>query len=159
MGRFPSTRRLGLRARITLAFGVGALLLSALLSATTWALTRENLLNQRQDSAIVLVGQNARTVKNRVAETAEPRALLDSLPTRQGARPVLFYESVWTSQTPEFGEQALPQSLRRLVIDDGQPASMRYPHRGQPQLAVGIPLEGGAYFEIVSLDSLESTLD
>src|SRR3546814_19968612 len=72
--------------------------------------------------------------------------------------PVLFYESVWNSQTPAFGEQALPQSLRRLVIDDGQPASMRYPHRGQPQLAVGIPLEGGAYFEIVSLDSLETTL-
>ena len=38
--------RLGLRARITLAFAIGAALLSALLATTTWALTRENLLDR-----------------------------------------------------------------------------------------------------------------
>jgi hypothetical protein len=34
---------MGLRARITLAFTLGALVLSALLAGTTFALTRENL--------------------------------------------------------------------------------------------------------------------
>lgn len=65
--RLPGlTGRLGLRARITLAFAVGALLLSALLSATTWALTRENLVNQREDAASTIVYQNARIVRSRV---------------------------------------------------------------------------------------------
>jgi signal transduction histidine kinase len=157
--RLALPRRLGLRARITLAFGVGALLLSALLSATTWALTRENLLNQREDSAMVLVFQNARTVRNSVAQT-QPATLLSSLSTRQGAQPVLYFDEVWSSQTPEFGEDALPRSLRTLVVEGGQPARMRYDLRGEVQLAVGIPIPGGgAYFEIISLDSLESTLE
>jgi signal transduction histidine kinase len=157
--RLALPRRLGLRARITLAFGVGALLLSALLSTTTWALTRENLLNQREDSAMVLVFQNARTVRNRVAGTP-PAALLSSLSTRQGARPVLYFDDVWSSQTPEFGEDALPPALRSLVIESGQPARMRYELRGEIQLAVGLPIpDGGAYFEIISLDNLESTLE
>ena len=72
--RLSPTRRLGLRARITLAFAVGALLLSALLSATTWALTRENLLNQ-EDSAMLLVFQNAGTVQNRVNRDTDQQAL------------------------------------------------------------------------------------
>lgn len=162
MARFPrflAPPRLGLRARITLAFGVGALLLSALLSTTTWALTRENLLHQREDSALVLVFQNARTVRNGVTRT-DPVSLLSSLSTRQGARPILYFDEQWSPLTPEFGEDELPRELRRLVIDGGQAARMRYPLNGEKQLAVGIPLlDGGAYFEIISLDSLESTLE
>jgi len=154
-------RRLGLRARITLAFGVGALLLSALLSATTFALTRENLLNQREDSALVLAFQNARTVRNRVAQgQAENQALLSSLSTREGAQPILYYGEEWSPLTPEFGEDELPRQLRSLVVDGDQPGKMRYELNGEMQLAVGIPLvQDAAYFEIISLDSLESTLE
>jgi len=50
-GRSGARRRFGLRTRITLAFGLGALLLSALLAGTSWGLTRENLLRQRDDVA------------------------------------------------------------------------------------------------------------
>jgi len=45
------TVRLGLRARVTLAFALGALLLSVLLSVATYALTRANLLRQREEVA------------------------------------------------------------------------------------------------------------
>jgi hypothetical protein len=38
--------RLGLRTRITIAFGVGALLLSTMVGATTWALTQQNWLDE-----------------------------------------------------------------------------------------------------------------
>ncbi|MEZ5140315.1 MAG: hypothetical protein R2711_16540 [Acidimicrobiales bacterium] len=40
--------RPGLRARITLAFTLSAAVLSTLLAGTTWALARENILNQRE---------------------------------------------------------------------------------------------------------------
>ena len=142
-----------------MAFAVGALLLSALLSATTWALTRENLLNQREDSAMVLVFQNARTVQNRLNEDTDQQALLASLSTPQGARPILYYDEEYVPVTPEFGQDALPGELRDTVIA-GQPSQMRYSLRGEMQLAVGVPIPSvdAAYFEIISLDELESTL-
>jgi len=43
-------RSLGLQARITMAFALGALLLSVLLAGTTFALTRANLANQRENA-------------------------------------------------------------------------------------------------------------
>lgn len=160
MRRFRLRQRLGLRARITLTFAIGALLLSALLSGTTWALTRENLLNQREDSATVVVYQNAGIVQQRVGDSdTDNQALLSSLSTPLGSRPILFNGNEYVSLTPEFGRDALPASLRATVVA-GQPARMRYELRGEMQLAVGIPIPsaGVAYFEIVSLSDLEDTL-
>jgi len=158
--RFRLIRRLGLRARITLAFAVGALLLSALLAATTWALTRENLLNQREDSATVVVYQNAEIVQQRVRDT-DAQTLLGSLRTL-GAQPILYVDrgEDYIALTPEFGQDALPPGLRKAVVD-GQPSRMRYRIDGDMQLAVGIPIpsEQVAYFEIVSLQDVEDTLD
>lgn len=159
--RLPGlTGRLGLRARITLAFAVGALLLSALLSATTWALTRENLVNQREDAASTIVYQNARIVRSRVTPEADLQQILSSLSTPFGSRPVLYRDQAYTSVTPAFGQDALPEELRAAVLA-GQPARMRYEYRGEKQMAVGVPLPAidAAYFEIVSLQDLESTLE
>ena len=160
MRRFELTPRLGLRARITLAFAIGALFLSALLSATTWALTRENLLNQREDSSTVFVYQNARLLQPRLTPSADKQALLGSLSKPLGARPILFYDEQFIPLTPEFGQDALPRGLRTLVLD-GQAARMRYDLRGDMQLAIGIPLPDtdAAYFEIVPLNDLESSLE
>jgi two-component system sensor histidine kinase MtrB len=156
--RFPLTRRLGLRARITLAFAIGALLLSVLLSATTWALTRENLLNQREDSATVIVYQNARIVQQQVGST-DAQTVLSSLVRPLGARPILFNGDEYIALSPEFGQDALPKELRDAVVD-GQPSRMRYQFDGEMRLAVGIPIpsEQVAYFEIVSLQDVEDTL-
>ena len=158
MRRLPRTPRLGLRARITLAFAVGALLLSALLSVTTWALTRASLLDQRENAATVIVYQNAGIVQQRVRDT-DSQALLSSLSTPLGAQPIHFNGTEYVSLTPEFGQDALPAVLRNTVVG-GQPARMRYRLRGNMNLAVGIPIpsENVAYFEIVSLNDLEDTL-
>jgi signal transduction histidine kinase len=154
------TRRLGLRARITLAFAIGALLLSALLSATTWALTRENLLNQREDAATVIVYQNARIVLARVTPDTDKQALVSSLSTPLGSRPVLYADEEFVSLTPEFGQDALPKAVRDAVLG-GQPVRMRYELRGEMQLVIGIPIPSvdAAYFEIIALDDLQSTLE
>ena len=154
------TRRLGLRARITIAFAIGALLLSALLSATTWALTRENLLNQREDAATVIVYQNARIVRARVTPGTDKQALVSSLSTPLGSRPILYADEEFVSLTPEFGQDALPEAVRDAVLA-GQPVRMRYELRGEMQLAIGIPIPSvdAAYFEIIALDDLQSTLE
>jgi signal transduction histidine kinase len=156
--RFLLARRLGLRARITLAFAVGALLLSVLLSITTLALTRSNLLNQREDAATVVVYRNAGIVQQQ-AGSVDDVALLSSLQTPLGARPILYNGREFVSLTPEFGQDALPSDLRDVVVG-GQPSRMRFELEGEMQLAVGIPIPSAevAYFEIVSLDDVEDTL-
>ena len=154
------SRRLGLRARITLAFAIGALLLSALLSTTTWALTRENLLNQRESSATVIVYQNARIVRARITPATDKQALVSSLSTPLGSRPILYYDKEFVSLTPEFGRDAIPEVVRDAVLA-GEPVRMRFELRGQMQLVVGIPIPSvdAAYFELIALDGLQSTLE
>jgi len=159
--RFPLTRRLGLRARITLAFAIGALVLSVLLSITTLALTRENLLNQREDAATVVVFENAGIVKQQ-AGNIDDAALLSSLRTPLGSRPILYNGREFVSRDPQYGQDALPAELRDVVVG-GQPSQMRFDLRGDMQLAIGVPIpsadaRGVAYFEIVSLSDLEDTL-
>ncbi len=158
MRRFPLTRRLGLRARITLAFAIGALLLSVILSITTLALTRENLLDQREDAATVVVYENAGIVQQQ-AGNVDDAAILSSLRTPLGSRPVLYNGHDFVSRDPQYGQDALPQELRDAVVA-GQPSRMRFELRGDMHLAVGIPIPsaGVAYFEIVSLSDLEDTL-
>ena len=54
----------------------------------------------------------------------------------------------------------LPDALR-ATVREGQPALMRFDHDGATQLAVGVPLDAvdGAYFEVMSLEELEATLE
>jgi signal transduction histidine kinase len=156
--------RLGLRARITLAFGVGAFLLSVSVSVVTWAVTRQNLINQRESAATAQVTANAERMLARLTPEdprQDPITVLSSLVTTSGSNPVLFFDGSWFPLTPQFGEDTLPASLRTMVRDEGVPARMRFEHRGDPQLAVGVPITAldGAYFEIVSLDELENTLE
>jgi signal transduction histidine kinase len=154
--------RLGLRARITIAFAIGAFVLSTMLAATTWGLTRQNLLDERVSNATDVVFANAEQVQQGVdPEPPEPVELLQDLPTPAGSHPVLVIDGRWYPLDPAFGEDALPQSLRDLVAS-GRNARMRYSYNDSTQLAIGVPLSSSvdaAYYEIVSLDELEGTLE
>jgi|RhiMethySRZTD1v2_1073278.scaffolds.fasta_scaffold01347_31 two-component system, OmpR family, sensor histidine kinase MtrB len=160
--------RLGLRARITIAFAVGALIMAVVLAAATLGLTRQNLLDQRESSATARTYQNAATAALQLPEqtdadpasAVDPTDVLASIQTPTGSNPVLVVGDRWYARSPEFGEEALPAELRDTVRG-GQPALMRFDHDGATQLAVGVPIESidGAYFEVVSLGELEETLE
>jgi two-component system, OmpR family, sensor histidine kinase MtrB len=162
--------RMGLRARITIAFAVGALLMSAVLAGATLGLTRQNLLDQRESSATARTYQNARTAALQLPgqagsdeqPVADPTELLESLQTPTGSNPVLAVGDEWYARAPEFNQDVLPASLR-ATVQSGQAALMRFDHEGTTQLAVGVPIESdtidAAYFEIVSLGELEDTLE
>ena len=163
MARFRYQRRLGLRARVTAAFGLGALFTAALLAATTFGISREQLIRQRESASSVPFFNNARIVQELLQAEGgvDALALLQDLQTTSGSHPVLFYSGDWISTDPQFGEAALPASLRRAVLDGGA-AQMRYSLDGEPELGFGISLQtaddDAAYFEIVSLDETASTL-
>ncbi|HKY68553.1 MAG TPA: HAMP domain-containing sensor histidine kinase [Acidimicrobiales bacterium] len=156
--------RLGLRARITIAFAVGALIMAVVLAAATLGLTRQNLLDQRESSATARTYQNAATAALQLpadpdtSSDVDPTDVLASLQTPTGSNPVIVVGDRWYARAPEFGEEVLPPDLRDTV-QAGQPALMRFDHDGSTQLAVGVPIDGGAYFEVVSLGELEETLE
>ncbi|MGK2957030.1 MAG: sensor histidine kinase [Acidimicrobiales bacterium] len=154
-------RRFGLRARFTIAFGFGSLIISILLSLVTYGLVRTNLVSQRERSAISQAYLNASVLRNGLRSAdANARDLLDSLQTQKGGRPLLYYEGEWFALEITHGRDSLPVKLRNAVLD-GAPARMRYTLDNETSLAVGIPipLVNGAYFESSSFSELQSTLN
>jgi two-component system sensor histidine kinase MtrB len=155
-------RRLGLRARITLTFTLGAFALSLLLAATTYGLTRSTLVRQRDTSILRQAYQNARITQSELeSDPTSVQGVLARLQTPTSSRPILFFRGEWTPLTSEYGESAIPDALKQRVRDQAVPARMIATVRGKPALAVGIPLPsvGASYFEIVSLQELQSTLN
>jgi signal transduction histidine kinase len=158
--RFPPRARLGLRARITLAFGLGALLLSTLLAGVTWGLTRENLLNQRDQAAVERVIRNAIFMSDKIGPENDIPQELENVSTREGSTPLVRVSDVWTALSPAFQETDVdPQLL--ITVEQGTAARMRYDSRSGPILVVGVPIPNAdaVYFESVSLSELQDTLN
>src|SRR5215831_13768446 len=113
--------------------------MSAFIAVTTFGFTRQNLLSQREDSAVSRAFTNAVTVKDGVGPDTDFDKLIGSLPSPEGAEPLIEYKGKWFEKTSDFGENALPRSLRQTVAD-GMPARMRFNHNNQPFFAVGVPI-------------------
>lgn len=157
--------RLGLRARITLAFTLSAALLSALLAGTTWVLTRENIVDQRESSATRQAFRNAALISGELdRSTIDDKQLRDSLNSlesdSQSRALVQDRSGKWTYQTTAFDERAIPAKMLELA-NDGQASRMRIRIDGSPELVIGVPLAdvGGRYFEFVSLADTQSALE
>lgn len=155
-------RRLRLRTRIILSFVLTTLLLSALLSVTVFALTRQNLLNGRENDALATVGFNASVINRRLSPDIESEALqnlVSTLATPEGSRPVLRVGGDWFQPSFEFEQGDIDERLRRTV-ESGKPARMRYRVRDKPFLVIGIPIPGhnASYYEATPLDEIEDTL-
>lgn len=155
--------RLGLRARITLAFMLSAALLATLMAATTWGLTRENIVDQRESSVTRQAFRNAELVTAQLGSRPTADALSEPLPVLKGDTPSqsLVIRDGQTNQTSAaYGRGAVPQALRAMVRD-GRAGRMRVSINGHPELVIGIPLEpaGTEYFEFVSLEDTQSALE
>jgi len=153
--------RLGLRARITLAFTLGALFLSTILAGTTWALTRESILGQRESAVTRQAFRNSEVVQSQLSAGSEDddlRKVLDSLDNETPSRAVVRDGyGRWTNQSVEFDERAIPTPLLRMA-EQGTPGRMRVSIDGEPELLIAVPLPDGLYFEFVPLADAENTL-
>jgi hypothetical protein len=149
--RLPLPARLGLRARITFAFAATTAVLAALLAGTTWGLTRENLINQREASATRQATLNATVMSERVQANQDTEALvaaMASLQTPASSRPSVELrqtDDTWRSVSLQstFGQAVIPDSVRDAVTG-GDSVRMRVTLNGEPELIVGIPVNEGS---------------
>lgn len=150
--------RLGLRARVTAAFAVGAALLAAAMALFSYDLTRRSLLEERERTAVRAAFFDAAVVRYGLdTDAPDIAAVLGSLDTGNARRPLLHRDGRWYARSAEIRGSAVPEELRRTVAA-GTPAVQRIRADGQPALLVGVPLSPTvSYYEITSLREVEQT--
>ncbi|MFC7534075.1 sensor histidine kinase [Actinoplanes sp. GCM10030250] len=148
-------RPIGLRARVSAAFAVGALLLSALVSLVSYELIRTTLFVERERTAVRTAYFDAAVVNTSMAAPESLR----SLDTGAERYVLLHVDGQWYSRTAEPGAgSAVPAGLQELTAT-GEAGAQRIRRDGEPALVVGIPLTGSAtLYEVVSLRELDRTL-
>ena len=160
-------RRLPLRTRVIGAFTLGAAIAALVLVVITYGLSRQSMLQQREESSERQFFANARQVQSSLrAEDPDFTQLLESLPSLSGSRSIIRTgDETWTSLS--LTPSDLPPVLISTVLEFPQAQTMRYRLDDQPVLTFGLQmrpsaasaLEGVAYFEVVPLAEVESTLD
>ena len=157
--------RLGLRARVTLLFAFGGLLLSVTISVVTLTFTRQTLLEQRADAAFESFNASARSVQEQLTEDADEgaiRAILDTLSTSRGEFQLIRVDELWIGRnTTRFGEERVPAELIAVVTANNA-ATIRASIDGVPAIISGIRLTNSSrdadYYEALLLDDVENTL-
>ncbi|WP_026184474.1 sensor histidine kinase [Salinispora vitiensis] len=151
-------RHLGLRARVTAGFAVGAALLASSMALISYDLTRRSLLDERERTAVRAAYFDAGVVRIGL-NTDDPDVVevLRSLDTGSSRRPLLHLDGSWYGRTAETAATSVPAALQQQVRA-GQPGVQRVQLAGQTTLLVGVPLpDGASYYELTSLRELEET--
>ncbi len=156
--------RLGLRARITLLFALGGLLLSVTIAVSTLTIARQNLVDDREERSLAVVMRNAERVASRLSDETDPEALdvvFDALTITDRSLPLLRFNESWTADRPlVFSEENVPPSLV-AEVDAGHASRIRTRLGDLPAIVTGVPMPNvdAAYYEAALTDDVEGTLD
>lgn len=164
---FHRGSQVGLRGRITFAVTIVSLLMSMILAFTTLAVSRSTLIDTRERGVTTQALANAETIRGGLNnENLNLQTLLSSLPDTGSPSLIVTPsgssndEPTTVSLNPKYGVDALPTSMVREVTVARKTSIMRFSARGEPLLAVGIaiPNSDASYFQIHSLDDIDSAL-
>jgi len=153
--------RLGLRARVTVMFGLGALLLSVSMGGISYFTARHYLLSERQNTALHQAYLNAKLIRSTLPlpGSSKEKLLAEADSGTPGSNSVLYVDGQWYVRSIAVGERSLPLALRRLVLS-GTVATQSFQLNGAPQIAVGVPIPSirAAYFDVFDVSNLSGTL-
>jgi two-component system sensor histidine kinase MtrB len=156
-GRRRPWAGLGLRARLTVTFGLGALALSASMAGLTYFTARQFTLSQRQQADVRQTFLDASSVVTKLRAKDNPEtALVESSSDSSGSKSVLVY----LGQEYSLHFVTIPTAMRALVVDSAEAATQRVNVDGSSQLVVGVSLPSvqAQYFEVFSLEDLATEL-
>ena len=156
---------MGIGARITAIFGLGALLLSFSMGGLSYFTTRHFLLAERESAAQTQTFANAVALLGKIqsGETSPTgySALLAQLDAGSDSNSILIHRGISYTSSISTSKSSIPARLRAEVVG-GTVATQTYVtgSHGQPQIAVGVPIPSihAAYFEVFSLSDLGHTL-
>ena len=173
--------RLGLRARITFIYALGALLISTTVAVAGFALVQRVLLEDFEEAARAQLYFNANRIRSTLqnqsreaieaslalpSEAAEEEVgaldlggILDSLIKPNGAFDLLvLLDEPRSSQGVEL--RAIPASLEEIV-KQGRAGQQRAEIDGAPRLVSGVYIAqlNAEYYEVAGLETLQSTLN
>ncbi|WP_433796948.1 ATP-binding protein [Actinoplanes sp. CA-252034] len=153
-------RPIGLRARVSAAFALGALILSACISLVSYESVRSTLFAERERTAVRATYYDASVVDAGLAGPApDVLEVLGALDTGTDRFVLLHLDGRWHSRSADRAvDTAVPPGLQELTAS-GEAGAQRIRRDGRPALIVGVPLAGSAvFYEIISLGELERTL-
>jgi two-component system, OmpR family, sensor histidine kinase MtrB len=154
------SRRLGLRARVTAAFTIGAFVLSTLMAGITYFTARQTLLSDRESAMQRQAFANASLLQSALrAPGTQVSELIGSVDTLPGSLSVLYTGGQWYATSISVSQNAIPSAERSRVLS-GTPASEIFVLASTPELVIGVPLPAvsSSYFEVFSLAELAGTL-
>jgi len=154
--------KLGIGARITAIFGLGALLLSISMGGLSYFTTRHFLLAERESAALHQAFANATLVRSALASGTTAYAdLLATLDVGSNSHSVLIHKSKAYASSLSLNASSIPTRLRAEVLA-GTAATQTYRTgtQSQPQIIVGVPIPSvrASYFEVFTLSDLDHTL-
>ncbi len=159
-------RRMGLRARVIIAFAVGALLLSALLSTVTYSVTRSNLIDSRETDGFINAENAAKDINGQLFQSIDPSSLVpimsDVLVPAGTLQGMLYNTASFFVNTLEFSIDKVPPSFVD-TLRSGRAAEMRVLINDEPHYMVGLPLPGAqanaSYIHASPLIAIEQDLN
>ncbi|MHB1508714.1 MAG: HAMP domain-containing sensor histidine kinase [Acidimicrobiales bacterium] len=161
-GRRRPRRHLGLAARVTTTFALGALILSGALASITYFSVRSSLISQEESSLSHEAIANAEALKSQI-EVATPNYpyALTSVNSTKGVESILEQAGQWYPSSQTVQESDVPVALRQLVLGGGI-AEQLVALSGSPVLIVGLPFRTTtgevAYFQLFNLNEVGRTL-
>ncbi len=169
--RRPRRRRLGLRARVTTAFALGALALSSALAGITYFAVRASIVNQQIASMRHQTLANAVLLRGELRpKTAYIQGLITTLDSGPNTSSLIYSraggKANWYPSSPTLLPSYLPSTLRARVLAGSYSYQIVGP-AGTAHLVVGVPIRSdtspvfvkAAYFEIFDLADLTRTLN
>lgn len=156
----PWWRRVALRLRAGLAFGVLALVMTSLLSGSAYFIIRNTLVTERSEAAQNQAFIDARLLRSRLdPKPSDMSQLLAGLQVGSDGSALLLFEDRWYSTSVDFTHELLPESTVE-AIDNGSVATQRFDINGVAHMVVGmdIPAIGAQYYEVSSFAEVESVL-
>jgi two-component system, OmpR family, sensor histidine kinase MtrB len=153
--------KLGISARITAVFGLGALLLSIMMGGLSYFTVRHFLLAGRETAAQHQAFANAVVVRTSLdAGTTGYVGLLANIDAGSDAHSVLYHGSKAYASSLSVNASSIPVQLRKDVLA-GTAATQTYRNsQGTAEIVVGVPIPSvqAAYFEVFDLSDLDHTL-
>jgi two-component system sensor histidine kinase MtrB len=157
------TRRLprpGLRASVTAAFALGALLLSVALSVGTYVSARHLLLEQRERTALRQAYADAALVRSGLSTSGTPVSeVLGGVAPPAGASMYVRRDGTWYSSSLDQSGEDLTEVVRPLVA--GGEVGVGWTSQTEPHaVVVGVPLPAvdAEYYEVSVARELDATL-